>query len=153
MTSTQSLTSLVYLSAATCPFSPLDLNELLARSRENNTVLGVTGMLLFKDGNFLQVLEGRKETVFALYEKIGRDPRHRNLTALSQGPITKPDFPDWSMGFHNLGSAAFSRPQGFTPFLETTLTMADFAADPGRAKKMLLLFKDEKLLVKASSAR
>jgi Sensors of blue-light using FAD len=68
--------SLLYLSQSTIPFSKQDLRELLTKSRENNSQLGITGMLLFKGGNFLQVLEGRQETVMSLYERISRDSRH-----------------------------------------------------------------------------
>jgi hypothetical protein len=54
----ENLISLVYLSAAVFPFQPEDLLELLGKSQERNHKLGITGMLLFKQGNFLQVLEG-----------------------------------------------------------------------------------------------
>lgn len=88
--------------------------------------------------------------VLALYNKIGKDSRHRQMIALSEEAIPERDFPDWSMGFHNLESIAQSRPEGFTPFLDSSLTAADFAGDPGRAKRLLLLFKEEKLLAKSS---
>ncbi len=61
---------LVYVSSATRPFSGEDLRALLATCRKNNAELGVTGMLLYKDGNFMQVLEGDEEAVRGLYEKI-----------------------------------------------------------------------------------
>jgi hypothetical protein len=50
--------SIVYVSSALKPFSKTDLLTLLEKSRENNTSLGISGMLLYKDGNFMQVLEG-----------------------------------------------------------------------------------------------
>jgi Sensors of blue-light using FAD len=62
--------SLLYLSESTIPFRKRDPRKLLSKSRENNAKLGVTGMLLFKSGNFLQVLEGQRETVLTLYKKI-----------------------------------------------------------------------------------
>ncbi|MGD0987621.1 MAG: BLUF domain-containing protein [Candidatus Sulfotelmatobacter sp.] len=147
------LISMVYLSTAVFPFSSQDLIDLLAKSRENNTALGVSGMLLFKENNFLQVLEGERGQVLKLFNKIKKDPRHRRVTTLSQEDIVQRDFPDWSMGFNNLSSIDASRPYGFTPFLETSLTVADFAADPSRAKKLLLLFKEEKLLAKGAGPR
>lgn len=147
------LISLVYLSAAVVPFSTQNLVELLAQSRENNSKIGVTGMLLFKEGNFLQALEGDREKVLTLYKKIAKDVRHQKLTTLSQGNIAHRDFPDWSMGFNNLGSSSAARPASFSPFLNTSLTAADFAVDPGRAKKLLLLFKEDKLLAKGTRAR
>src|ERR1700734_2023146 len=68
--------SLLYLSEGSVPFSQADLRELLRKANENNSKLGITGLLLFKGENFLQVLEGERETVLALYKKITQDPRH-----------------------------------------------------------------------------
>lgn len=147
------LVSLIYLSKAVTRFSTQTLIALLTKAREVNSGLGVTGMLLFKGGNFLQVLEGDRETVVKLYEKIAQDPRHRSLMTLSLATTKLRDFPDWSMGFHDLGLEGAARPAGFNAFLDTSLTAADFSADPGRAKKLLLLFKEEKLLGKAAKAR
>ena len=152
MAPSEHLISLVYLSAATVWFSNQDLTDLLAKARENNTKLGVSGMLLFKEGNFLQVLEGESSTVIALFKKISKDPRHRKVVALSQAPIHQKDFPDWSMGFKDL-SATAERPEGFTPFLSRAFTIDDFSVDPGSAKKLLLLFKEDKLLAKATSGQ
>ena len=70
------LVHLVYTSIAAREFSKEDHTELLKKSRAANELLGVTGMLLFSEGNFFQVLEGEPEVVDALYTKISRDPRH-----------------------------------------------------------------------------
>jgi hypothetical protein len=137
--------SLLYLSKSTIPFSKQDLRELLKKSRENNTKLEITGMLLFKGWNFLQVLEGHKETVMSLYEKIGRDSRHSQIIPLFQGTSSQRDFPDWSMGFHDLDSLDSLSIPGFSHFLHTPLTKSEFV-DVRRAKRLLLLFKEEKLL-------
>jgi Sensors of blue-light using FAD len=138
--------SLVYLSSATVPFSEGDLLELLKQSRANNARLGISGMLLFQDGDFLQVLEGEEDKVRALYDKISLDPRHGRRTTLFQGWSGSRDFPDWSMGFHDLNSPDTAKIAGFTPFLDTRLTIASFSANPGRAKKLLLLFKEDNWL-------
>jgi hypothetical protein len=145
------LFSLIYLSAATVPFSQVDLLALLTKSRKNNSALGVSGMLLFKDGNFLQVLEGEESKVQPLYEKISLDQRHKTLITLSMGYCPERDFPDWSMGFHDLRSSELAKTPGFSTFLETSLTSSHFIADPGKAKKLLLLFKEEKLISKAAA--
>ena len=65
---------LVYVSSATRPFSGEDLRVLLVTCRKDNTELGVKGMLLYKDGNFMQVLEGEEGAVRGLYERIAADP-------------------------------------------------------------------------------
>lgn len=105
---------LVYASSATRPFSEADLSDLLETSRENNARLGITGMLLYKDGNFMQVLEGEEETVRALYEKIGTDPRHDGAITLHQSFAQERQFPDWSMGFRNLDSPELRTVPGYS---------------------------------------
>ena len=65
---------LTYVSTAARELSKDDLNELLAQCRENNAKLGITGMLLYKDGNFMQVLEGEETVVRSIYAKISGDP-------------------------------------------------------------------------------
>ena len=64
---------LVYASSALQPFTKPELQALLEQARQKNAKLGVTGMLLYKDGNFMQVLEGEKETV----RKLGDNHRTR----------------------------------------------------------------------------
>ena len=145
------LISLVYLSEAVGHLSHLDLAELLAKSRANNFTLGITGMLLFKQGRFLQALEGKRDDVMALYRKISKDFRHRKVITLSSETISQRNFPDWTMGFYDLGAAEALNVPGLNSFLNSTLTMADFAAEPGHAKKLLLLFKEEKLLAKRAA--
>ena len=145
MEGTGDIFSLVYVSEGNTTFSKKDLRELLTKSRENNSKLKISGMLLYKGGNFLQVLEGEKEAVLALYDKISRDQRHARITTLFQGVSTQRDFPDWSMGFYDLNSPETRAIPGFSDFLHTSLTSTDFA-DVRRAKRLLLLFKEEKLL-------
>ncbi|MDD5391962.1 MAG: BLUF domain-containing protein [Thiothrix sp.] len=132
---------LVYASSADELFSQAELLELLAKARENNTRLGVSGMLLYKDGNFMQVLEGEEQTVRALYTKISHDLRHRGLLTLLQGEQAERQFPDWSMGFHNLdGEEALAIP-GYSDFLNTSLMDKTFFANPTRCQKLLAVFK------------
>ena len=145
MANSDDVFSLIYLSEGTVDFSQQDLRELLTKARENNSALGVSGMLLFKSGNFLQVLEGDEETVLALFKKISLDTRHARIVPLFQGVSPRRDFPDWSMGFHDLNSPDTKNIPGFSYFLSTSLTTADFV-DAKRAKRLLLLFKEEKLL-------
>jgi hypothetical protein len=145
MANTGNIFSLLYLSGSTVPFAEKDLRNLLDKSRENNSKLEITGMFRFKAGNFLQVLEGKKETVISLYEKIARDPRHHQITTLLEETSPQRSFPDWSMGFHDLSSSDTRSIPGFSHFLDTSLTIADLT-DIQRAKKLLLLFKEEKLV-------
>lgn len=132
---------LIYVSSAVKPFSHSDLVDLLDHSRKNNTELNITGMLLYKDGNFMQVLEGDKEAVEALHAKIEADPRHRGMFTLLQGTQVERQFPDWSMGFRDLNSAGVGDIPGYNEFLNSPLTGEEFSADPTRCQKLLLTFK------------
>jgi hypothetical protein len=132
---------LVYVSSAVVPFSPSDLADLLAKSHKNNSALGITGMLLYKDGNFMQVLEGEEKAVRTLYAKIGDDSRHRGVLTLLQGQVGEREFPDWSMGFRDLNAADVRSMPGYSAFLNTPLTGKEFESDPTRGQKLLMMFK------------
>ena len=132
---------LVYVSSAVRPFSRPDLEDLLATSRDNNARAGITGMLLYKDGNFMQVLEGDEAAVRAVYDKIGADSRHGGEIVLREGFTEERQFPDWSMGFRDLHSPEARAIPGYSEFLNTPLTGREFSEDPTRAQKLLLTFK------------
>ena len=133
--------SLVYLSRASLDFDEARLLELLATSRKNNAGADVTGLLLYKDGNFLQLLEGEEEQVRRIFGKIARDPRHFNVTVLLEGSTDERQFPDWSMGFHNLRSVDPATVPGYSPFLDTPLLPESFVNNPTRGQQILLLFR------------
>jgi hypothetical protein len=130
----------VYSSTAGKAFSPAELVALLARSRENNARLGLSGMLLYKNGDFMQVLEGPKQAVRALLKTIRQDPRHRDMTTLLEGHYAERQFPYWHMGFSNLDTAEAQATPGYTEFLDTPLSVG-LAADPTVCQRLLHLFK------------
>jgi len=133
--------TLVYVSSAVKPFSKSELVELLAQARRKNTRLGVTGLLLYRDGNFMQALEGEDKTVLALSDTIAADRRHKGLITLYKAPISERQFRDWAMGFHDLRSTEVSKIPGFSDFLNTPLTGAEFSSDPTQCEKLMLCFK------------
>jgi hypothetical protein len=95
-----SLYHLIYESRATQPFSDLDLLALLRHSRGYNAQRGLTGLLLHSpEGRFLQVLEGERAEVEALYQHISQDVRHTACVVLLAGPLAARRFADWRMGF------------------------------------------------------
>ncbi|MCS5716175.1 BLUF domain-containing protein [Herbiconiux sp. CPCC 205716] len=91
--------SIIYSSSATVPFSDDDLVELLKVSRHNNAGSEVTGMLLYRDGRFLQVLEGPEPSVRRRMEVIAGDSRHVDVLVLLEEGLNERRFPDWTMGF------------------------------------------------------
>ncbi len=105
--------SIVYLSSAVEKFTTDDLKQILITSRRNNGRNGITGMLLYSDGNIIQVLEGEEERVKATYERIEKDYRHRGIIQLISGKVAVRNFPEWSMGFKDISSEDFKRMAGY----------------------------------------
>jgi hypothetical protein len=97
------LTRLIYASRATKAMDKNELAGIVCKAAERNATLSITGMLVYGNGNFLQVLEGDVFRVVELYEKILKDPRHGGLIRLSMQPAQKRLFTRWSMGVVNLG--------------------------------------------------
>lgn len=93
------LTSVIYLSSAVEPLSQNALRDLLAVSRRNNAAMGIGGILLYWDGNFLQYIEGPREQIDLLMAKVQQDPRHGGLIVLQRENIAARAFPEWSMAF------------------------------------------------------
>ncbi|HTW63044.1 MAG TPA: BLUF domain-containing protein [Bryobacteraceae bacterium] len=135
--------SLVYVSSATQLFSEYDLEALLRQSCDNNARLGLTGMLLYKDGNFMQALEGPDDAVLGLYRTIEKDPRHRGILPLMRQQIQDREFPSWSMGFRNLKDVNLQQAPGYGVFLNEPLNSAGFRTDPTRAQKLLGMFREK----------
>jgi hypothetical protein len=132
---------LCYISSAVKPFSRSELIEILTKSRVNNARLGITGILLYKEGNIIQILEGEESAVRSLYAKIARDPRHKDAIVLLQGHEDEKQFPEWSMGFRELvASEALDLP-GFTDMLRSATSREGFSRNPSRCQKLLLSFK------------
>ncbi|WP_372468966.1 BLUF domain-containing protein [Microbacterium maritypicum] len=106
------LVSLVYTSTASQPFRETALEQLLTVCRRLNDGRAITGMLLHRDGRFIQVLEGHPETVADLVDVIRNDSRHHDLRVLMQESIAERRFSDWTMGYRVLHRGE-RRPEGY----------------------------------------
>lgn len=131
----------VYVSSAVSLMRPEELLALLDRCRTNNAKLGLTGMLLHKDGNFMQVLEGPELRVKALLEKIHLDPRHRGVIQLLEGSSEARQFAEWSMGFRDLNSPEVRSAPGYNEFMNLSLTADSFGSDPTACQRLLQSFR------------
>ena len=96
------LFQILYVSTAARDLPELELNAILASSRRNNAFNSISGMLLFLDQNFIQVLEGPTEAVERTFRTIQNDLRHRGVAILLRRSIVARDFKNWSMGFERL---------------------------------------------------
>ena len=96
------LVRLMYASRAADSVNQNELVAILKKSKVNNADIGVTGVLCFSAGIFLQVLEGGRLPVSALYNRIANDPRHHDVVLLSYEEVDERRFAGWSMGRANL---------------------------------------------------
>jgi hypothetical protein len=104
---------LIYISYEARPMKEDDLLDILHESRQNNKKHNVTGMLVYLNGKFIQVLEGGYKEVSDIYEGIVKDPRHRKVTTVLEGNTAQRIFKDWSMGFKKLSHQQFEQLSGF----------------------------------------
>jgi Sensors of blue-light using FAD len=132
---------LIYVSAAVTWFSDSELRTLLASARRSNHQAGITGMLLYKDGNFMQALEGEEAAVLSLYARLQADRRHRGVLMLDSGRTGARQFAQWSMAFHDLSAGQGAMPDGYSRFLDEPLTSPAFAHEPGRCHDLLTAFR------------
>ncbi len=90
---------LMYYSTARREQTDADLVEILDVSRRNNTAAGITGILLYGEGVFFQVLEGDEEKVKACFERIKADERHLSMLVASERTLPLRSFEAWAMGY------------------------------------------------------
>ena len=93
-----SIYQVLYHSVATQPLREAELQALLEQTRSHNAQHQLTGILLYSDGRFVQLLEGPEPAVRALYPRIQQDRRHTQVVTVSEGPGPHRRFADWSMG-------------------------------------------------------
>lgn len=92
---------LIYISQARRPLDDADLMILQREAMARNHEVGVTGVLLYGSGKFLQLLEGPREVLAELFGRIALDMRHERTRLLHHGPIKTRSAPSWSMGVAN----------------------------------------------------
>lgn len=109
-----------YASQSTSSKSNLldDLTNILAEARDFNHQHGVSGVLYFADGYFFQCLEGEKNTLESLIQKLAKDPRHQQIQLFEMYRIDQPTFPDWEMKYISRCDSihAFCKSYGFESF-------------------------------------
>jgi hypothetical protein len=139
----EQLVCAVYVSSAYKQLDDLELLELLRVARLNNERHNITGMLLYRDGNFLQVLEGPSSAVDELIDKIKRDTRHHGVILMSRRGVQERQFAEWQMAFRNMSKSHMAE-NGYSPFLEPAFQ--DEEEETGEASqlvfRLLRRFKD-----------
>lgn len=133
---------IVYLSTANAPLAKAELTNLLRVSRSNNRKQDITGMLLYQDGHFIQILEGPEQAVRDLYERhISRDPRHHDLILLAEEETSERMFDQWSMGFRDLNDPDVHALPGYSHFMNDAWPTIKTRLDAAGYIELLKLFR------------
>ena len=101
MNTTSEIYEMLYVStmAPTAPVSAV--STIATRSRASNALRCITGMLVFDGIRFCQYLEGSRQDVLALFERISDDSRHAAVTLIHHGPVQERRFKKFSLAFAN----------------------------------------------------
>lgn len=112
---------LAYVSRQSYILSEDAIAGLLQKCRTNNSQKGITGMLIYFDGTFVQFLEGPEENVNQLFENISGDKRHQDVILLLEGTTEKREFADWSMAYKKVTTSEVSQIEGLKNFKKEDL--------------------------------
>jgi hypothetical protein len=130
---------MAYLSSTPVLLGSGDIADILVRSRANNAKLAITGLLVYRDGNVLQFLEGEAAAVRQLFARIARDSRHRGVIPLYEKQIEQRDFAEWTMGFTPFATEALEYIEGYDPVLENGFDLSKISG--AGAQKLIRVFK------------
>ena len=137
--------SITYVSSGIQLFTTSELHALLQKSREANLKHGITGMLLYNVGSFMQAIEGPDDAVYQLYRNIQQDRSHHMVTTLIDQPIQQRAFPEWSMGFKDMTGPGRPSVAGFTNFLRDWRDREEYSNSPSYARKLLNTFRENQM--------
>ena len=121
--SDENLDSLVYVSSAVRLLSHEEIDYLLRRARERNKEYGVTGILLYIGGNFMQYIEGPRDNLDVIYKIIQEDELHRGLILVSREAIESRQFDDWAMAYQTRDVEGYVGSPGERKLIEMILEM------------------------------
>ena len=132
------LIQLIYCSTAKKLFGREELDDLLTVARLYNSQFGITGILLYLEGNFFQVLEGEEDHIDALYKKIKNDKRHHQVVLIIRESIPRRTFKEWTMGFTTISAKEIDEIIGDDDFSQGKISFFSFGES--RAKKLIDAF-------------
>ena len=135
------LIQLCYVSTAVRLMSRDGLTEILQSAGRNNAQRNITGLLLYKDMSFLQIIEGRAADVHELFDTIGTDPRHHRVSLLFETEIEQREFGEWAMGFYQPAAEEFEYLPNYSDFMQSGLIHRSLFEDQSRARGILNHFR------------
>lgn len=131
---------LIYVSSAVRLMDNVELLKLHQMSKKNNANSEITGMLLYQEGNFMQIIEGEEEHVLELFIKISMDKRHKDIYKIMSGPINKRNFDDWSMGFCNMDETEHY--SNYETFIQENIKLKTFEYESQSAYDFIIKFNE-----------
>lgn len=111
---------LIYISAAKAGVGEVEMHDILTEAILNNELHNLTGLLVYNDAMFIQMLEGEKKDVEFIYEKIKKDERHFDVRILSSGPSVQRYFPHWRMALEVTLEKTFRQLEAFESLNEAS---------------------------------
>lgn len=126
---------LIYRSQARQDLTANDISDILEKARKFNSKNKITGCLLYHNNEFIQILEGEKETLHNLYKNIEKDPRHINVILLAEAEKQDRIFPNWSMAYHEIKTEDNININKLL-FVNNFITLSELIAKPTRATKL-----------------
>ena len=115
------LKSLAYTSLARLDLTAEDLQDIHRAARESNALDGITGLLIFNGTRFLQIIEGSRQAIDDLVERLRRDPRHSGFEIRDERVIEQRSFPDWSMELVRVEASYFEAKETVRDQLPSTI--------------------------------
>jgi len=131
------IVQIIYASAASHKMDKTELEDILSHARQHNAANGISGMLIYHAGSFLQILEGEAHKLDPLVAKIQRDPRHSSFKLLLRAETKEREFPEWTMGFVDTTGLS-QKIEGFIAYEQAFESALN---DTGTACKVLNSFK------------
>ena len=96
---------LIYTSEANGRLSGDEVFEIVETSARNNAKRDISGFLIFKDGRFLQLIEGETDSLEVLMQTLERDPRHHSIRIVKRTAANQREFDGWRMRRFNVSDA------------------------------------------------
>lgn len=131
------LYELLYSSVSTRNMQLNELLSLLHQSRDKNAQLGVTGLLLYRQCEFMQAIEGEEKVIRSLWNTIRFDERHFSARIIYEGLLPERGFANWSMGFQDFAEVNTAKLKGYSSFLEKGFTSEIVAQNPSTARRLM----------------
>lgn len=144
------LSRIMYISTARRLLDSTAVSTLVKHARTNNKKTNITGLLIYVDGSFLQLLEGEQKVINLLFDDIEQDSRHYHVRLLISGPIKERYFAQWSMAYRLATLRDVTETDGCEDFAKATENLESYlSVNPKglrKANNLIQRFNEELVL-------